>query len=62
MVSAVTLLVTLVGLLIAVPANKWIMSKKIGWGLIILWSISTIVNLAVEISGGFGDFLPTVFT
>ncbi len=55
MVSAVTLLVTLVGLLIAVPLNKWVMSKKIGWGLITLWSISTIVNLAVEISGGFGD-------
>ena len=62
MVSGVTLLVTLVGLLIAVPANKWIMSRKIGWGLIILWSISTVVNLAVEISGGFGDSLPAVFT
>jgi sodium/potassium/calcium exchanger 6 len=55
MVSAITLLVTLVGLLIAVPLNKWVMSKRIGWGLIILWSISTVVNLAVEIGGGFGD-------
>jgi sodium/potassium/calcium exchanger 6 len=54
MVSSVTLLVTLVGLLIAVPLNKWVMSKRIGWGLIILWSISTVVNLVVEISGGFG--------
>jgi solute carrier family 24 (sodium/potassium/calcium exchanger), member 6 len=50
-ISAITLLVTLVGLLIAVPLNKWIMSRRIGWGLIILWSISTVVNLAVEISG-----------
>lgn len=62
MVSAVTLLVTLVGLLIAVPMNKWVMSKKIGWGLIILWSISTVVNLAVEIGGGFGDTSSVFYT
>ncbi|KAE8447479.1 hypothetical protein EG329_010752 [Mollisiaceae sp. DMI_Dod_QoI] len=49
MVSGITLLVTLVGLLIAVPMNKWVMSRKIGWGLIILWTISTVVNLAVEL-------------
>lgn len=55
MVSGITLLVTLVGLLIAVPMNKWIMSRRIGWGLIILWSISTVVNLAVELSGVWGD-------
>lgn len=55
MISAVTLLITLIGLLIAVPMNKWIMSRKIGWGLIILWSISTVINLAVEISGVWGD-------
>jgi sodium/potassium/calcium exchanger 6 len=53
-VSAITLLVTLTGLLIAVPLNKWIMSRRIGWGLIILWSISTIVNLGVEFSGVWG--------
>lgn len=52
-VSAITLLVTLVGLLIVVPMNNWIMSRKIGWGLIILWSISTVVNLGVEIAGGW---------
>ncbi|TGO82185.1 hypothetical protein BPOR_0896g00020 [Botrytis porri] len=57
MVSAITLLITLVGLLIAVPMNKWIMSRKIGWGLIILWSISTMINLAVEVSGVWGDNL-----
>jgi sodium/potassium/calcium exchanger 6 len=55
LVSSITLLVTLVGLLIALPLNKWIMDRKIGWGLIILWSISTAVNLAVEISGVWGD-------
>lgn len=55
MVSGITLLVTLVGLLIAVPLNKWVMSRRIGWGLIILWSASTIINLAVEISGVWGD-------
>ena len=55
MVSGITLLVTLVGLLIAVPLNRWVLSRRIGWGLIILWSISTVVNLAVEISGVWGD-------
>jgi solute carrier family 24 (sodium/potassium/calcium exchanger), member 6 len=54
-VSGITLLVTLVGLLIAVPLNKWIMSRRIGWGLIILWSISTIINLTLEITGVWGD-------
>lgn len=55
MVSGITLLVTLVGLLIVVPMNKWMMSRRIGWGLIILWSVSTVVNLGVEISGVWGD-------
>jgi solute carrier family 24 (sodium/potassium/calcium exchanger), member 6 len=54
-VSGVTLLITLVGLLIAVPLNKWIMSRRIGWGLIILWSVSTVINLIVEITGPWGD-------
>lgn len=51
MISGITLLVTLAGLLIAVPYSKWMMTRKIGWGLIILWSVSTIVNLVVEITG-----------
>jgi len=55
MVSAITLLVTLVGLLIVVPLNKWVMSRRIGWGLIILWGISTIINVGVEVSGVWGD-------
>lgn len=54
-VSGISLLVTLVGLLIVVPLNKWVMSRRIGWGLIILWSISTVINLGVEISGAWGD-------
>ncbi|RDW78359.1 hypothetical protein BP5796_06211 [Coleophoma crateriformis] len=55
MISAITLLFTLVGLLIMVPLNKWVMSRRIGWSLITLWSISTVVNLAVEISGAWPD-------
>lgn len=60
LVSGISLLVTLVGLLIVVPLNKWVMSRRIGWGLIILWSISTVINLGVEISGAWGDvkYLP----
>ena len=47
-ISAVTLLVTLVFLLVAVPLNRWRMSKRIGWTMITLWCISTIVSLCVE--------------
>lgn len=54
-ISGITLLVTLVGLLIVVPLNKWVMDRKIGWGLIILWTISTIVNLVVEITGVWSE-------
>lgn len=55
MISAITLLLTLVGLLVAVPWNKWIMSRRIGWGLIILWTIGTIINLIVEVTGAWND-------
>jgi sodium/potassium/calcium exchanger 6 len=55
LISGLTLLVTLVGLLIFVPLNKWIMSRRIGYGLIALWCVSTVVNLAVEFSGAWGD-------
>ncbi|KAI0890565.1 uncharacterized protein GGS22DRAFT_15133 [Annulohypoxylon maeteangense] len=51
MISAITLLFTLLALLIVVPMNRWIMNRKIGWSLIGLWSISTVVNLAIEITG-----------
>lgn len=49
MISGVTLLVTLVGLLIIVPLNHWKMDRKIGCGLIVLWSLSTLGNVIVEI-------------
>ncbi|OTB07559.1 hypothetical protein M426DRAFT_8560 [Hypoxylon sp. CI-4A] len=55
MISAITLLFTLLALLIVVPLNKWYMSKKIGWSLIGLWSISTVANLAIEITGLWQD-------
>lgn len=48
-ISGITLLVTLLGLLIFVPLNKWKMDRKIGWGLVVLWCISTIGNVVVEI-------------
>ena len=49
-ISGITLLVTLVGLLIVVPLNKWQMDRKIGLGLITLWCLSTVGNLTVEMS------------
>jgi solute carrier family 24 (sodium/potassium/calcium exchanger), member 6 len=55
MISGATLLITLVGLLIAVPWNKWMMDRRIGWGLIALWTLSTLGNLMVEITGWGGS-------
>ncbi|KAI9809715.1 MAG: hypothetical protein M1825_000148 [Sarcosagium campestre] len=54
MISAASLLVTLVGLLLVVPWNGWRMDRKVGWGLVALWSASTVGNLAVEIAGWGG--------
>jgi len=51
MISAVTLLIILALLLIIVPLNKWILSRKIGWGLIALWTLSTVANVVVEVTG-----------
>lgn len=50
-ISGVTLLFTLVGLLVIVPLNKWKMDRKIGIGLIALWGLSTIGNVVVEVLG-----------
>ncbi|KAK4998720.1 hypothetical protein LTR66_002112 [Elasticomyces elasticus] len=50
-VSGITLLVTLVGLLVAVPWNNWVMSRRIGWALIVLWTVSTIGNVVLEATG-----------
>ncbi|KAF2499514.1 hypothetical protein BU16DRAFT_557832 [Lophium mytilinum] len=54
-ISGITLLVTLVGLLVAVPMRKWKMDKMIGWGLVILWTLSTVGNVIVEIFGWGND-------
>lgn len=52
MISGVTLVFTLLVLLVAVPYNKWMMSKKLGWMLIALWTISTLGNvIVVELLG-----------
>lgn len=50
-ISGVTLLVTLLGLLVVVPLNGWKMDRRIGWGLLALWTASTIGNVVVEILG-----------
>lgn len=50
-ISGVTLVVTLLGLLLIVPLNKWKMDRKVGWALIGLWSASTIGNVIVEVMG-----------
>ena len=54
-ISGVTLLVTLMGLLIVVPMNKWTMGKRVGWSLIALWTFSTVGNLIVEVGGWARD-------
>jgi solute carrier family 24 (sodium/potassium/calcium exchanger), member 6 len=54
-ISGITLLVTLLGLLIVVPLNGWRMDRKIGAGLIALWCLSTLGNVIVEVMGLGGD-------
>jgi len=55
MISAVTVLLTLIVLLIVVPGNQWVMSRRIGWGLIGIWTVGTVVNLVVEMTGTWAD-------
>lgn len=50
-ISGATLLITLLGLLLWVPLNRWRMDRKIGWSLVGLWSLSTILNIIIEVSG-----------
>lgn len=50
-ISGATLLITLVGLLVAVPMRGWKMDRKIGWGLVALWTASTVTNVVVEVIG-----------
>jgi sodium/potassium/calcium exchanger 6 len=48
-ISGATLLVILVGLLIVVPMNNWRMDRRIGWGLIVVWCVSTLGNVIAEV-------------
>lgn len=48
-ISTITLLVILVGLLLVVPLNGWRMDRRIGWGLMVLWLVSTLGNVIAEI-------------
>lgn len=50
-ISAITVLVTLLVLLILVPSNNWMMTRKIGLTLIALWVVGTIANVVVEVTG-----------
>lgn len=56
LISGITLLVTLAGLLVVVPLRGWWMDRKVGWGLITLWIISTIGNVVVEVVGWGKEF------
>jgi sodium/potassium/calcium exchanger 6 len=49
-ISGATLLVVLVGLLIVVPMNNWRMDRKIGWGLVVVWCVSTLGNVIAELA------------
>ena len=51
LISGITLLVTLAGLLVVVPLRGWWMDRRVGWGLVALWCASTIGNVAVEMVG-----------
>ncbi|KAK4186469.1 Sodium/calcium exchanger protein-domain-containing protein [Podospora australis] len=55
MISAITVLLTLVVLLIVVPSNNWMMTRKIGYGLIAIWTVSTVLNLVFELTGTWTD-------
>lgn len=48
-ISSATLLIILVGLLIVVPLNNWRMDRRIGWGLIAVWCVSTVCNVIAEV-------------
>ena len=56
LISGITLMVTLVGLLIAVPLRGWWMDRKVGLALVILWAVSTIGNVIVEVVGWGTEF------
>ncbi len=51
LISGITLLVTLAGLLVVVPLRGWWMDRRVGWGLVALWCASTVGNVVVEVVG-----------
>lgn len=51
LISGVTLLVTLAGLLVVVPMRGWWMDRRVGWGLVAVWGVSTVGNVVVEVVG-----------
>ena len=55
MISAITVLATLVSLLVLVPSNGWVMNRRIGWTLIGIWTVGTVFNLVVETTGVWTD-------
>lgn len=55
MVSAIILLATLLLLLVVVPMNKWILSRKIGYGLIGIWAVGTAINVIIEVTGVWSE-------
>ncbi|KAM4054894.1 sodium/calcium exchanger protein [Hirsutella rhossiliensis] len=55
MISSITLLIMLFLLLILVPMNKWILSRRIGWVVIGLWALSTVVSVVIEVTGLWGE-------
>jgi len=50
-VSGVGLLVTLIGLLVAVPWNRWMMTRGIAFALIGIWVAFTVTNVVLEVIG-----------
>lgn len=50
-ISAFTVLVTLIMMLILVPSSNWMMTRKIGLSLITVWVVGTIANVIIESTG-----------
>lgn len=49
-ISGITLLLTLVFLLVAVPLNKWRLSRTLGIITVLFWIVATTVNVILEIA------------
>ncbi|MBE3042825.1 hypothetical protein IMZ48_09690 [Candidatus Bathyarchaeota archaeon] len=54
-ISAMTLLATLLALLVFIPRNRWVFSRRLGMGLVALWCVGTGVNLVIEATGVWGE-------